>query len=355
MDLDTIIDTLFSPAGDPLVRGLALLILSLVAAIVIDRGLVGIARRVVSKTRNGLDDLMVDAMHWPAVWSVLLGGGWLWIAPYTEDHPALRRVATGVLATIAVLLWTWAAARVGQAGLKTLVKHQDRTALVQPRTLPLFDIAWRTIVFGGGTYFVFLAWNIDVTGWLASAGVLGIAVGFAAKDSLANLFAGLFILADGPYKLGDYINLDDGTRGRVTEIGLRSTRVLTKDDIEVVIPNSNMAESRIINESGGPNEHSRLRVDVSVAYASDLDAVEAVLIALCRDRDDLILDDPQRAPLVRFRSFGDSGIDLQLMAWIEKPEKRAVTTHHLIKAIHRRFAEEGIEIPFPQREVRELH
>ena len=83
--------------------------------------------------------------------------------------------------------------------------------------------------------------------------------------------------------------------------------------------------------------------------------MESAAGGLLRCAPSAVLDDPQRAPLVRFRSFGDSAIDLQLMAWIEKPEKRAVTTHHLIKAIHRRFAEEGIEIPFPQREVRELH
>ncbi|MFT4621932.1 MAG: MscS family membrane protein [Myxococcota bacterium] len=345
---------LLSADGDPVLRALALIIGAAVAALVVDRLLVGLARRLVQNTRNDLDDLVVAAVHWPAVWTVALGAAWLWIDPYT-NHELLRRVAAGGLGTAAVLLWTWAASRVGHGMLETLVEHQDRHALVQPRTLPMFDIAWRAVVFGGAAYFVLLAWNIDVTGWLASAGVVGIAVGFAAKDTLANLFAGLFILADGPYKLGDYLILEDDTRGRVTEIGLRSTRILTRDEIEVVIPNSAMASSRIINESGGPHEHERIRVDCSVAYASDLEAVEALLLALCDARTDLILDDPTRRPRVRFRRFGDSGIDLQVLAWIHRPEDRGRTMHSLIKGIHKAFGEAGIEIPFPQREVRTLN
>ena len=91
-----------------------------------------------------------------------------------------------------------------------------------------------------------------MTAWLASAGVVGIAVGFAAKDTLANLFSGVFILADAPYKIGDYIVLDaTGMRGKVTQIGLRSTRLITRDDVEVTIPNSIMGNSQVINQSGG--------------------------------------------------------------------------------------------------------
>jgi MscS family membrane protein len=86
-----------------------------------------------------------------------------------------------------------------------------------------------------------------MTAWLASAGIIGIAVGFAAKDTLANLFSGVFILADSPYKLGDYVVLEDNSRGKVTQIGLRSTRMLTRDDVEVTVPNSIMGNTKIIN------------------------------------------------------------------------------------------------------------
>ena len=91
----------------------------------------------------------------------------------------------------------------------------------------------KTVVVGGAIYLIFQFWGINVTAWLASAGIIGIAIGFAAKDTLANFFAGIFILADTPYNLGDYINLDTGERGKVVHVGLRTTRLLTRDDVEV--------------------------------------------------------------------------------------------------------------------------
>ena len=89
------------------------------------------------------------------------------------------------------------------------------------------------------------------------------AVGFAAKDTLANLFGGIFILADAPYKVGDFVVLGSGERGEVTQVGLRSTRILTRDDVEVTVPNAMIANDTIVNESGGPWVKHRVRVRVS--------------------------------------------------------------------------------------------
>ena len=93
-----------------------------------------------------------------------------------------------------------------------------------------------------------------------------------------------FILADAPYKIGDFVVLDSGERGEVTHIGIRSTRLLTRDDIQVTIPNSVMGNTKIINESGGPTEKFRIRVIVGVAYGSDIDQVREVLMPNCSGR-----------------------------------------------------------------------
>jgi small-conductance mechanosensitive channel len=197
--------------------------------------------------------------------------------------------------------------------------------------------------------YLFLAiWGIDPTAWLASAGVIGIAVGFAARDTLANLFSGLFIVADSPYKIGDYIVLDTGDRGEVTHLGMRSTRLLTRDDVEITIPNSVIANAKIINESGGPWEKYRIRVPVGVAYGSDVDEVVALLESVAADHAD-VLDQP--APRVRMRGFGDSSLDFELLGWVEKPVLRGKVLHELFMAVYKRFAEEGVEIPFPQRDL----
>ncbi len=193
-----------------------------------------------------------------------------------------------------------------------------------------------------------MVWNINVSAWLASAGIVGIAVGFAAKDRLANLFAGFFIVTDAPYKVGDYIVFDTGERGRVTQIGLRSTRLLTRDDIEITIPNSIIANAKIVNESGGPWERSRVRVGVSVAYGSDIDQVREVLSRIAQESS-FLCDNPE--PRVRLRTFGDSGLNFELLGWIDLPELRGRALDALNSDVYKKFMEHGIEIPFPKRDL----
>ena len=169
----------------------------------------------------------------------------------------------------------------------------------------------KIIIIGAGIYFLFIAWQTDPTAWLASAGIIGLALSFAAKDSLANLFAGAFILADAPYKLGDFIILDSGERGKVTAIGLRSTRMLTRDDVEITIPNAVMGNTKITNESGGPYEKERIRIRVGVAYGTDVDRVEELLLNIALSHEEIV-NMPE--PRVRFRAFGESSLNLELLA-----------------------------------------
>lgn len=214
--------------------------------------------------------------------------------------------------------------------------------------LALLHNVLKVVLVALAIYFVFIAWKIDVTAWLASAGIVGLALSFAAKDTLSNLFAGVSIIMDAPYKRGDYIILDSGERGVVTEIGLRSTRLLTRDDIEITVPNGIIGNSRITNEAGGPSEKHRIRVSVGVAYGSDVDNVIDVLERVASDNTE-ILENP--APRVRFRLFGESSLDFELLCWIARPVDRGRLRHELNCAIYKAFIEEGIEIPFPQRDL----
>lgn len=310
-------------------------------------------KRLTDRSTNRIDDTVVEVTPLPLSISALLGGLWYAIQPLGWTDTTLEGISA-VMMTVAVALWTRAAQRVSRALLDHLAAHQERYALVEARTLPLFDILARTLLIGGAAYFLLLAWNIDVTAWLASAGVVGVAVGFASKDTLSNLFAGLFIVADAPYKLGDYLIIDDKTRGRVTQIGLRSTRLLTRDDVEVIVPNSVMAGARITNESGGPHERERVRCALQVAYGSDLDEVREVLMRVAMAQPLLVKDQPGLAPRVRFRQFEDSGIKVEILGWIEKPEQRGLAMDGLVVDTWKALTRAGISIPFPQREVRLL-
>ncbi len=262
--------------------------------------------------------------------------------------PRISTVLTRLVASLLVLQLMRAGFRAAHIGLLLLSHLRERFPIVEERTIPLFDLVATIFLVGIAAYALLQVWNIDATAWLASAGVVGIAVGFAAKDTLANLFAGFFIIADAPYKVGDYVVLDTGERGEITKVGVRSTRMLTRDDVEVIIPNSAMANQKIVNESGGPHEKYRVRVKVGVAYGSDLDHVCEVLMGVAAAYADVCVDP---APRVRIRGFGNYGIDVELLAWVENPVHRGRVLHDLYMEVYKAFAREKIEIPYPKHEV----
>jgi len=230
----------------------------------------------------------------------------------------------------------------------TLAYHENDTSLIRVETLPLFSNLSIVVISAIAIYMVFQAWNIDMTAWLASAGIVGIAIGFAAKDTLANLFSGVFIMVDAPYKIGDFIVLDSGERGEVTHIGIRSTGILTRDDVEVTIPNSIMGNTKIINESGGPHKKYRIRVKVSVAYGTDVDLVRKVLLDVAIKQSG-ICDTPE--PRVRFRELGDSGLHFELLCWIDEPVLQGRSLDAMNEQVYKQFLIEGIEIPYNKQDL----
>lgn len=269
----------------------------------------------------------------------------LHILPLNESAISL---VTRILMSFLILQLIRAALKASHVALDVLGKIQDRFALVEERTLPLFDLIFTVAIVAAGAYVLLQIWNIDATAWLASAGIIGIAVGFAARDTLANLFAGFFIIADAPYKLGDYVVLDSGERGEVTKVGIRSTRLLTRDDVEVTIPNSVISNAKIMNESGGRWMKYRIRLQVGVAYGSDVHQVVEVLEATAKEHSKVCLDPP---PRVRMRGFGDSSLDFELLCWIERPVLRGAVAHELYMAVYDALNSHEIEIPFPQRDL----
>ena len=324
-----------------------LIVLAIVCAKLAAWILTGLIGRWVGKTETTVDDELIKLMHRPVFLIVLFLGLGMAAGRAGLSEKAFW-ATTAILKTIGLIVLVGFSIRVSRLILDALSRNRDRFHLIQARTLPLFYNASLLVIIGAAVYFLFLSWKIDPTAWLASAGIIGLALSFAAKDSLANLFAGAFILADAPYKIGDFIVLDSGERGRVTHIGLRSTRMLTRDDVEITIPNAVMGNSKITNESGGPYEKERIRVQVGVAYGTDIDRVEELLMAIAVSHSE-ILEDPE--PRVRFRTFGDSSLDFELLGWIREPVLRGRLRHLLCKEIYKCFTEEGIEIPYPKRDV----
>lgn len=329
------------------VRAVAVVLLALLAALIIDRLIMRLLQRLSARTRSRLDDQILGYLSQPLFQSIMLLG---LAAAITILKPAasVEEITFSLMQSYAVLLWSLFLTRIARLLLRKMAQSQLHSALIRNQTLPLFENIALLFIIGLAIYLIFSAWHIDMTAWLASAGIIGIAVGFAAKDTLANLFSGVFILADTPYKIGDYIVLDSGERGEVTHIGIRSTRLLTRDDVEVTIPNSIMGNTKILNESGGPHTKFRIRIKVGIAYGSDVDKVRSLLMEVAL-LEPSICTDPE--PRVRFRAFGNSSLDFELLGWIEEPSLRGRVVDAVLTTIYKRFMAEGIEIPYSKHDL----
>jgi len=302
--------------------------------------------RIVRRSRSSIDDELVRMLQRPVFVSFVLTG--LAVATrILEFSDTALYLTLGVLRTIAIFIWYGFIHRVFLTTMRA-VSQNSRSSNSLVSMLPLVETVVRVAMLALAVYFIFLAWDVNVTAWLASAGIIGLALSFAAKDTLANLFAGVAIAADMPYKKGDFITLESGERGMVTHIGMRSTRLLTRDDVEVTVPNGIIGNGKIINEAGGDSVKHRIRVAIGVAYGSDIDKVIEVLNDVA-DENEFVCKTP--APRVRFRSFGESSLDFELLVWIERPVDRGRILHELNCAVYKRFNQDGIVIPFPQRDL----
>ena len=334
-------------ARNPYIEAAAIIVVFFSLARVVDWLISGSLTRLTARSKTNFDDRLVNILHRPVRTTVLMVG--LIVATYGLDlNSDLERYTVLIITTILIVVWIGFAFRFSHLALGAMRDSHDRFMWVQPSTQPLLANAAAVFLFIVGAYIILISWDINITGLVASAGIIGLALSFGAQDTIGNLFAGVAILSDRPYQIGDFIILDSGERGRVTRIGLRSTRLLTRDDVEVSIPNGVMGASKIVNEAGGPPSRYRIRTQVGVAYGSDLEVVSDILNRIAVEHPKA-LESP--APRVRFRAFGESNLEFELLCWIERPADRGFVLHELNSQIYAQFAEAGVRIAFSQRDI----
>ncbi len=329
------------------IQGTLMILITFIIASLTTWLLFKIIGAITRRTNFMLDDKIASLLRPPLYYTLVVLGinAGLDLMPLSDN---VRILSQRIFQTLNILVWLIFLIRMCTLVLTRISGLKHKYAFIQHRTVTLFDNLAKIIIFGAGIYFVFIIWNIDMTAWLASAGIAGIAIGFAAKDTLSNLFSGVFIIADAPYKVGDYVVLDNIGRGKVTNIGLRSTRILTRDDIEVTVPNSIIGNSTIINQSGGPYEKMRVRLKIGVAYGSDVEKVSKSLQKVAEE-------EPQvcrlPAPRVRFRLFGPSSLDFELLFWVDHPEHRGRVLDALNTKVYKMLNTENIEIPYAKQDI----
>ncbi len=193
--------------------------------------------------------------------------------------------------------------------------------------------------------------GVDLTMLAVGSIVISMVIAFALQDTLSNFFSGIYLLTDRPFKVGDLILLESGEVCRVEDIGMRSTRVYnTFEHTLIVLPNNRLANDKIVNYTE-PDTQFRITVPVSVAYGTDPDKVIKILFGVAMANPNILKKLKKYKPSVRFTKFGDSSLNFELVVWIDHVEKRFDVTTVVHKQIDRRFKEEKVEIPFPQRVV----
>jgi small-conductance mechanosensitive channel len=189
--------------------------------------------------------------------------------------------------------------------------------------------------------------GIDLTALNVLAGAVGLGLGFGLQNIVNNFISGIIILFERPIKVGDRIVVGE-VEGDVVHIGGRSTTVVSNDNISIIVPNSKFITENVVNWSHN-DRRVRFRIPVSVAYGTDADRVEQLLLQVAAESKD-VLENP--APGVRLMAFNDSGLGFELRVWSTTLiHRRGLLTSAINTAIYRKFAEHGIEIPYPRRDV----
>lgn len=203
----------------------------------------------------------------------------------------------------------------------------------------------KAILYGGSTLLVLMSLHelgFNLTTLLGAAGIAGVAIGFASQTSLSNLISGLFLIWERPFEVGDVIKVEEET-GTVHSIDLLSVQIRSFDNKLVRIPNENLLKTQFTTVTRFPIR--RMDIDIGVAYKEDTRRVCQILAEVA-DRNPYCLDEP--APLILFKGFGESSIDILMGVWFAKADYLQLR-NSILHEIKERFEEEGIEIPFPHR------
>jgi small-conductance mechanosensitive channel len=327
-----------------LLTAAAIVVGALIIGIVVDRVLVGSLRKLAASTEGKLDDVIVNALKRVAIWAFLLTGVFIALPllplPESWDHHISQgsRVAIMLVAVFSVARFA--------SGVAAHYAH-----LVVPSSASLAKILVNIIIFGIGLMVIFQTMGIQITPIITALGVGGLAVALALQPTLANFFAGLQLLSLKEVSPGDYVQLDSGQEGFVHDIGWRSTTLRQVRNNLVIVPNTKMTDAIITNYTL-PSLPFGVLLGIGVHYSSDLEKVERVSIEVAKEimkRVDGTVKDFE--PVVRFHTFGDSSINFNLIVQCQDFPAQYLATSELVKAIHKRYDEEGIEIPFPIRTV----
>jgi small-conductance mechanosensitive channel len=298
------------------------------------------------KSQSQMDDIIISSIKGPSlIWCLMLS---LYLATKFSTLEQDKADLIGkILLVLGIISFTIVIANV--LG-KLIAAYSQKTRLAIPVTSLTQNLV-RIIVLLMGFLIVLNSMGIPIAPIIATLGIGGLAVALALQETLANLFAGFYIIISRQIKVGDYIKLDTGEEGYVTDINWRATKIRMLPNNIVLVPNDKLTKAIVINYYL-PDKELAVLVNLGVHYKSDLQKVEKVTCEVAKEvMKEVAGGVPEFEPFIRYNTFGDSSINFTAVLRAKEFNDQYLIKHEFIKRLHERYNKEGIVIPYPIRAI----
>lgn len=334
---------------NPLMVALAILVLSVVVGTIVVFIIKVLGKKLASKTKITFDDKLLEAAEEPVFRIIVIGGLYLAISALGLVHSFIDVVLKIVL-TVAYLVIIGFAIKVLDIlvnhGLKHLASKTDSS--IDDEIIPIFHKTVGALIWVFGIIMILGAWGVDIGPFLAGLGIAGLAVSFALQSTLANIFAGVSIILDKTFRVGDKIKLDSGELGVIYDLTLRSTRIRTYDNELIIVPNDKMAKATLKNYTQ-PDTKVRVVVDFGVEYGNKPEKVIPLIEKAIKENIKGMMDDP--APQVLFIEMADSSLNFKALFWVPNYGEAYGKKLEATDLIYRELNKAKIGIPFPTQTI----
>jgi len=312
--------------------------------------IIGLLGKLASRSKTSLDDKIIDAIKLPIRYIAIVLGFYYAFKYYGFGWSFKGVGIQEVVLILVILILGFTVSRI----LKTFIAWYGQKERARKINQTMFIFVRKLIsvfVYAIALLIILKQLGIEIGPLLAGLGIAGLAIALGLQETLANLFSALFLAMDKSINIGDWIQLEDGTKAYIEDISWRSVRIRTIGNNTVIVPNSTFVGQKI-SSYDYPEKPFFTSIKAGVAYGSDLEEVEQVAIRIAKNviKQEKIKQ-PDNEPIVRFKELGESSIDFIIILKVDEVADEGRIKHALIKETVKQFEKEGIEIPFPQRVV----
>lgn len=307
-------------------------------------------KKLAARTKSRVDDELLSILHKPLYYAIILVGVYIAVIYLLTSmgYAGYSNYVTTPISIVLIVLVTWVIASVVNVVINEFGRNlasRTKTSL-DDEAIPFLSKVANFAIYIVAFMIIMDQLGIEISPLIASLGIAGFAIGFAAKDTIANLLAGFFILSDRPFSRGDRIQVGSYL-GEVVDIGLRSTKIETLDHTFVIIPNEKIISNEVTNYAL-PDLQLKVKITLGVAYGSDPDKVKKIVLDIANSSE-FVMNNP--APAIFFRELGESSLNFLLITWVDNFKDKLKVIDDINSKVYREFDKEGIEIPFPCRNI----